>query len=206
MSKYKTGIIYILFTFVIAYFFYSIINQLHIHRGIAFGDLTRDPNAIHNAPKYIGLLSQTGMIFWFGTAGILFFTGTIIEHKRISKKILHFLINSFLLTLFLGIDDLFMLHDELAHRGIKEEYFYIFYTIWLIGTIIYFSNIIKQTHYILILAYGLVFAGSIIIDKTIKEAYLMEDMLKFVGIINWAFYWSSSAYLLFQQQKTPIDR
>lgn len=206
MSVYKKGIIYILISFVIAFCFYVIINQIHVQRGIAYGDLTRDPNAIHNAPKYIGLLSQTGMIFWFGTAGILLFAAAMIGTKGLSNKMFYFLGNALLLTIFLGIDDMFMLHDELAHRGIKEEFFYSFYAVWLLTTLIYFRRKIEKTLYLLILAYGTVFALSIIIDKTIEEAYLLEDMLKFIGIINWAFYWSTTAYSIVQNKTTPTEQ
>jgi hypothetical protein len=143
------------------------------------------------------------MIFWFGTAGILFFSAVIVGIKGLSNKMFPFLVNALLLTIFLEIDDLFMLHDELAHRGIKEEFFYIFYAVWLLATLIYFRRNIEKTLYLLILAYGTVFALSIIIDKTIEEAYLVEDMLKFIGIINWAFYWSTTAYLIVQNKTTP---
>lgn len=185
---------------ILGLLFYQCIEWIHVHRGIAYGDLTRDPNAIHNSPKYIGLLSQTGMIFWFGTAGILLFVASFVKHNLQDKKIFLFLTNAFLLTLFLGLDDLFMFHDELAHRVIREEYFYTFYAIWLITTITFFREIIKNTLYPLFLIYGTVFGCSIIIDKLIAEAYLIEDMLKFIGILNWSFYWATSAYILVQKK------
>jgi hypothetical protein len=185
---------------ILGLLFYQCIEWIHVHRGIAYGDLTRDPNAIHNSPKYIGLLSQTGMIFWFATAGVLLFGAILVrQNNQQDKNVFIFLTNAFLLTLFLGLDDLFMFHDELAHRGIREEYFYIFYAFWLSSTIIFFRRIIKNTFYPLILVYGTVFGCSIIIDKLIAEAYLIEDMLKFVGILNWSFYWTTSAYNLVEK-------
>jgi hypothetical protein len=94
-----------------------------------------------------------------------------------------------------------MLHDELAHRGINEEYFYIVYAIWISTSIYFFRRIIKNTLYPLILVYVTVFGCSILIDKLITEAYLIEDMLKFVGILNWSFYWITSAYILVQKER-----
>lgn len=184
---------------ILGLLFYQCIEWIHVHRGIAYGDLTRDPNSIHKSPKYIGLLSQTGMIFWFATAGVLLFAATFVKQNQQINKAFLFLLNAFLLTLLLGLDDLFMFHDELAHRGIREEYFYIFYAFWLLSTIIFFRRIIKNTLYPLILVYGTVFGCSIIIDKLIAEAYLIEDMLKFVGILNWSFYWTTSAYNLVEK-------
>lgn len=208
MTKQKTIIIAIAASILLTLFFFSIIEYIHINRNIPYGDLTRDPNAIHESPKYIGLLSQIGMIFWFSTAGVLLFSTIAIEKIGKIRSYSSFLANAFLLTLFLGIDDMFMLHDELAHRGIREEYFYIFYAIWLTSTIVYFNKIIIQTLYPLILAYGFLFGLSILIDKLIAEAYLSEDLLKFAGIINWTFYWVTACYLFlkeaYQKKNNPL--
>jgi hypothetical protein len=141
------------------------------------------------------------MIFWFATAGVLLFCASFVQQNQQNKKVFFFLTNAFLLTLFLGLDDLFMLHDELAHRGINEEYFYIVYAIWISTSIYFFRRIIKNTLYPLILVYVTVFGCSILIDKLITEAYLIEDMLKFVGILNWSFYWTTSAYILVQKER-----
>jgi hypothetical protein len=199
MTKQKATLLGISTSISLSLLFFSIIEWIHKYRNIPYGDLTRDPNAIHNSPKYIGLLSQTGMIFWFSTAGILLFVGFLMFRyfKDFNQGV--FLGNAFLLTVFLGIDDMFMLHDELAHRGIREEYFYMFYGIWLLITLIKFKNIIKNTLFPLIFIYGLLFGMSIFIDKLIKDAYLPEDLLKFAGIINWSFYWVSTSYYLLQK-------
>jgi hypothetical protein len=199
MTKQKATLLGISTSISLSLLFFSIIEWIHKYRNIPYGDLTRDPNAIHNSPKYIGLLSQTGMIFWFSTAGILLFVGFLMFRyfKDFNQGV--FLGNAFLLTVFLGIDDMFMLHDELAHRGIREEYFYMFYGIWLLITLIKFKNIIKHTLFPLIFIYGLLFGMSMFIDKLIKDAYLPEDLLKFAGIINWSFYWVSTSYYLLQK-------
>jgi hypothetical protein len=189
---------------ILGLLFYQCIEWIHVHRGISYGDLTRDPNAIHNSPKYIGLLSQTGMIFWFGTAGILLFGASCTLQNYQRKKVFFFLINAFLLTLLLGVDDLFMLHEELGHRGIREEYFYIFYAIWLFATIVFYRGIIKTTLYPLILVYGTVFGCSIVIDKLTENTPLIEDMLKFIGILNWSSYWTSTAFSLVQNNSNEI--
>jgi hypothetical protein len=199
MTKQKATLLGISTSISLSLLFFSIIEWIHKYRNIPYGDLTRDPNAIHNSPKYIGLLSQTGMIFWFSTAGILFFAGFLMFRYFKNPNQGAFLGNAFLLTVFLGIDDMFMLHDELAHRGIREEYFYMFYGIWLLITLIKFKNIIKHTLFPLIFIYGLLFGMSMFIDKKIKDAYLPEDLLKFAGIINWSFYWVSTCYYLLQK-------
>lgn len=197
MTKKKVAVLGICFSFLLCLLFLGLIEWLHIHRNIPYGNLTRDPNAINESPKYIGILSQTGMIFWFSTVGVLLFSSLLMI--KYFKDIHHgiFIANAFLLTFFLGIDDMFMLHDELAHRGIREEYFYLFYSIWLFFTLYFFRKTIKHTAYPIILAYLLFFGISVSIDKLIKEAYLLEDLLKFAGIINWCIYWISSCYVLF---------
>ncbi|MEY3085274.1 MAG: hypothetical protein RL037_1454 [Bacteroidota bacterium] len=199
MSKQKVTLLAISISIILSLLFFIIIEWIHINRNISYGDLTRDPNAIHDSPKYIGILSQTGMIFWFSTAGILVFTAFLMFSYLRNFNLGVFLSNAFLLTVFLGIDDMFMLHDELAHRGLREEFFYLFYGIWLLITLVRFKNIIKNTLYPLIVTYGFLFGMSILIDKLITEAYLPEDMLKFSGIINWSFYWTTTCYYLLQK-------
>jgi hypothetical protein len=206
MTKQKAIITSVAGSILLTLLFYSIIEYIHINRNIPYGDLTRDPNAIHESPKYIGLLSQIGMIFWFSTAGVLLFSTIAMEKLFKTRSYFSFLGNACFLTLFLGIDDMFMLHDELAHRGIKEEYFYLFYGIWLMSTILYFKKTIIQTLYPLILVYSLLFGLSVIIDKLIVEAYLTEDLLKFAGIINWTFYWLTTCYLLMKEQQQNSNK
>src|SRR5690606_20232535 len=74
--------------------------------GTSIKDLTKDPVSLTNLPFYSGYFSQLGNMFWFISAGISFFTFYIVEGKY--RK---FLLSSFLFSLFLGVDDLFMVHD-----------------------------------------------------------------------------------------------
>ena len=199
MTKQKTIFKAVAAGIVLSLLFYGIIEYIHINRNIPYGDLTRDPNAIHKSPKYIGLLSQIGMIFWFSTAGVLLFSTIAMKKLFKNRSYISFLGNACFLTLFLGIDDMFMLHDELAHRGIREEYFYLFYGIWLVTIIWYFKKTIIQTLYPLIVVYGFLFSLSVIIDKLILEAYLAEDLFKFGGIFYWTFYWMTACYSLIKE-------
>lgn len=205
MNKQKATFIGISLSILLCLLLYGVVEWLHLNRNIPYGNLTRDPNAIHESPKYIGLLSQLGMIFWFSTAGVLLFSYFTINNILQNTIRRNFIGSALFLTLFLGIDDMFMIHDELAHRGLREEYFYTIYVIWLLITLIRYNNLIRQSLYILILLSCFLFGLSILIDKLITAAYLTEDMLKFAGLINWSFYWTSTCYFLIQN-RTPTNK
>ena len=85
---------------------------LHFWKGIPFGDLTRNPTAIAGALPYTGFLSQIGNCFWSATAAICLFGAKVVSRHPDSLKIKRFLFVSGLLTLLLGLDDIFLLHEE----------------------------------------------------------------------------------------------
>jgi hypothetical protein len=40
-----------------------------------------------------------------------------------------------------------------------------------------------------------------VIDKLTENTPLIEDMLKFIGILNWSSYWTTTAFSLVQKTK-----
>jgi hypothetical protein len=90
---------------------FSAVFLLHWTQDVPFGNLTRDPTAIMEAPFYTGFLSQLGIIFWAATAAISLFSATVIAPTFASEK--RFLYASGLFILMLAADDLFLLHEGL---------------------------------------------------------------------------------------------
>ena len=82
MTKQKAIITAVASSILLTLLFYGIIEYIHINRNIPYGDLTRDPNAIHESPKYIGLLSKIVRIFWFYTASVLLFSTITEEYQK----------------------------------------------------------------------------------------------------------------------------
>jgi hypothetical protein len=86
---------------------------IHWRKGVALGDLTRDPAAISGGPVDTGLLSNMGMLFWASTVAVCFFTATFVARRAATGPTGRFLYTSGLLTLLLLMDDLVQLHERL---------------------------------------------------------------------------------------------
>jgi hypothetical protein len=166
---------------------------LHQYRGIPYGDLTRDPNAISQKPKYIGFVSQIGMFFWFGVVSLCILTAILL--KRLVDHSLHIQFFQFFafFTFVLGIDDVFMLHDESAHRGINEKVIYIIYIVCFFYCILRFWKLIFQTNFNLIFIAGFFLGLSILMDVISSTNYIVEDSFKITGIVFWFFYFLDCA-------------
>lgn len=176
--------------------------------GVSFGYLSRDaiqtlwhePNA--EVEFYIGLLSNIGVIFWCFTAAILFFSVKLAKYYGKPKKVTRFFFYSGILSVFFLVDDLFLMHDVIIpyFLHISEKFLYLFYGICVLALLYLFREIIEESDYLLFLIAFISMAGSVFTDViltlgfTLKEIYLFEDGLKFIGIISWFVYFARTCY------------
>lgn len=165
---------------------------IHQYRGIPYEDLTRDPNAISQKPKYIGFVSQVGIFFWFGAVSICIVSAMLL--RRLAGNSLHIQFFQFfaLFTFVLGVDDVFMLHDESAHRGINEKVIYIIYIVCFVYCLLRFWKLIFKTNFNFIFIAGFFLGLSILMDSVLSSDYIIEDSFKLIGIVFWFFYFLDS--------------
>ena len=170
--------------------------MLSIWEKVPISNLTRDINSVADLPFYIGFISQLGILFWSATVTLCLFSARILRKKSALREYLFF---AGLITLMLCLDDLFLLHEEVfPFLGVPEKEVYLVYllvvTVWLLK---YYKVILKTYYLILVLAFG--FLGiSLIIDiipTQLIDPYLIEDGLKFTGIVSWFVYFLSCAEL-----------
>lgn len=154
--------------------------------------LTRDPLAISNANFYIGMISNIGILFWCACAAICLFSSVILRQNSRYRES-RFLLFSGLLTSFLMLDDLFMLHELVlpVYLRISE---YVVYAIYL-GVVVSFfiKNIkaIKKTEFVILLAATGFLGLSIVCDTLISNLPIfVEDVFKFLGITSWFTYFT----------------
>lgn len=175
---------------------------------ITFGYFSRDaiqtlwhePNAV--VEFYIGFLSNFGIMFWCFSVAILLISSKIAKDLGRPKPIYKFLFFSGLLTLFMLIDDLFLLHDVIIpyYLEISEKIFYIFYGSSVLALLFFFRDTILKSDYILLLLAFAFMASSVITDVlltlglNISDIYLVEDGFKFMGIISWFVYFTRTSY------------
>ena len=171
---------------------------LHYWKGIPIGNLTRDPITVVRAPPYTGFISQIGIFFWSASAAVCFLSAKVLSRLiTVNLKIKCFLIVSGMLTLVLGIDDVFLLHEQFfPYFGVPEKAVLGSYAGFVLFYLVKFYSIILKTEFSL-LAMALIFFGlSIILDLLQPHSvysFLLEDGAKLVGIVSWLGYFFTTA-------------
>ena len=152
--------------------------------------LTREPQRALNGPYYAGSFSNLGGLVWFGAAAILSFAASVKPLNRGA------LILAALVTWAMGLDDVFMLHDEvypklyLHERVVSALYF------GAIGMIFlrYYRQLSRST--LVGIAVTVFFwVLSVVLDLFLRGfGQLPEDGSKFIGLVVWAAAWTRQAY------------
>ncbi len=170
----------------------GVVLLLHFWKGIPIGRLTKDPTAFGGLSVYTGFLSQIGIFFWSASATVCFFSATVLSRRADRHELKRFLLISALLTLLLGLDDVFLLHEEvLPHFGIPEKLVFGSYAGLFLFYLFRFYPLILETEYVL-MAIALFFFGvSIILDLWRPPGinrFLFEDGAKLIGVVSWLAY------------------
>lgn len=170
----------------------GVVLLLHFWKGIPIGRLTRDPTTIVGSPLYTGFLSQIGIFFWSASAAVCMFSVKVLSRHTDSLKIKPFLFASGLLTLLLGFDDVFLLHEELLpYFGVPQKAVFISYAGFVPFYVVRFYSIVLKTEYVLLVMALLFFGFSVTLDLFEPpdiNPYLFEDGAKLVGIVGWLAY------------------
>lgn len=120
-------------------------------KSIPISIMTRDPIAIGDLPVYAGFLSQVGIFFWSATATLRFFGAKTLPRQMTYKSLRLFLLASGVITLFLGIDDAFLLHESVFPRfGIPKIFVLSSYAGVVLVYLITFHRVIFETDYALL--------------------------------------------------------
>jgi hypothetical protein len=98
-----------------------------------------------------------------------------------------------MLTLYLGLDDVFLLHEEVFPRfGVPEEVVLSCYPVFMLFYLFWFYPVILKTEYVLLGTALLFFGISVTVDlfdlSDIDLFFLFEDGVKLIGIVSWLAY------------------
>jgi hypothetical protein len=155
--------------------------------------LMRDPVAVFEGPWYTGALSQLGILVWAAAAAYC-----VLAASLLMGRARWFFIASAALTLLLGLDDAFVLHERVFpdYLGLDEIFVYGIYLGLTITYLLVFIRQILFTEYpLLAMAFGF-FGLSIIMDVANLHgpgSFLLEDGAKFMGIVSMAIYYFRTA-------------
>jgi hypothetical protein len=167
--------------------------------GLSLDMLTRDPLAVTEGDRYLGALSNVGIVMWAMAAGACILAALALRRQARPGAAVSFFAWSAALTAVLGLDDLFQLHEWVQPRLPSGEVAVVVGYVVLVGIYAWqFRRSLLTAEYALIVAAGACFAASIAVDavpdrlhpEALKPYFLpLEDGFKMLGIAFWlAFF------------------
>lgn len=184
----------------------ALLNRL---LGIPVNQLTADPTALIGGPFYLGFLSQMGIFVWAAVATIGLFTSYVLRLSGGDRAYSRFFVASGLFSLWLGLDDVFLFHEEAfpIYLGIPEKVVYGLYGGLFLLYCIRFRRFIFRTDCTALVVALVAFATSILLDiiePPYLNPYFFEDGAKFVGLVAWLTYFvKAGGQQLSQRWQSP---
>lgn len=168
---------------------------IHMATDTPYAELTRDPAATFEEPFFVGFISQFGIIFWAAASVVCLATAWVLHVERTQPAFKNFLATAGILSVVLGLDDAFLVHEAVFPLfGLPEWLPLLIYGALLAFWLIRFAPfILSRTPYLLLAIALIGFGLSIGMDVLDLEAYgidpyLPEDGTKLIGIIAWFVY------------------
>jgi len=173
--------------------------------GVEVSDLTRDTAAVLHGHPYDGMISMLGLFLWSASAALALFTYSIIKQSNSAMKGVFFY--GGLLSLFLGFDDCFQLHEEVFIHAFPfaEKLFYLVYIGSIIGYFFRFKNELFETKFLFWIGAMSLFLVSMILDNVdpfVSHQVYYEDCCKFAGIFLWFMFYTTSSYAALNSGKS----
>ena len=152
-------------------------------------------------PSFAGLVSSIGIVLWGVAAGIALFSllltrsdlrgihRTSTEATRKASD--RFLLGFALISILFLLDDLLTLHEAIARNTIlTEAVVQAFLALLLVGFLLLCRHSIRHGEWLPLGIALTLFAGSVLIDVALlfPGKILVEDGLKFFGILSWVVF------------------
>ena len=183
-------------------------------KGIPVSDMTRDVGAIAGLPPLAGVLSNLGILAWWSSASVWLFVAALYRARGAQAEA-RFATASGLLSAYLGLDDMFQLHESvfptLLH--VPEKAVYLLLALSVAAYLWRWRAQIRSHGPLLFASLGCL-AASVLADQLEQSmwpighwSYFVEDGFKWLGIVAWGafcFEWCMDR-LAGAQSKTPPD-
>jgi hypothetical protein len=156
--------------------------------------LTRDVAAVADVHPLTGMLSNLGILVWWTSASVWLLAAALQWRRK--NGAFWFAVYSGLLSAYLALDDLFLLHEQLLPRylGVAEVLVYSVIALAVLLYLMTFRSLLRPRRdtWLLLASLGFL-AASLAVDLAPKEwlassagvAYLLEDGLKWFGACFW---------------------
>lgn len=162
-----------------------------------------DAADVANDIAYAGLFSNAGIFLWIAAGAVCLFAWRV--HAELPGERRTMLLAGGSLTSLLAIDDLFRVHDLLLPQSLC----YAVYAAAALFLLVRFQATIRTLDAPLFLFAGACLAGSIGVDVlqnhlpfSYAASQVVEEGLKFLGVVAWSLFWLSAARLREAREKS----
>ncbi|QFU10360.1 hypothetical protein PARPLA_03348 [Rhodobacteraceae bacterium THAF1] len=161
--------------------------------GVSIAVYFRDPAASFGFTPLAGMISHLGVFALAGSGVICIFASNFSASAR------GLLRAAGTFSLLIAVDDFFMLHEDILPRlGVSELVTYAIYGGFagLIG-VAFRTKLLGSAHFGLHIAIAFL-AASVVYDMVAEFSQtqaVIEDSLKFIGLVMWSAYWIKRASL-----------
>jgi hypothetical protein len=157
---------------------------------------TRDPAAIHHANPLLGAVSNLGIVLWAAAASMALFASRQLARVAEARMTRAFLLAGGLLSCWLLLDDLYMLHERVLPDwlGVPQPLIFVVYAGAVVVLLARFRGVIRATDSLPLALALACFALSAAIDQGPPAWHrwdalvLVEDGAKLFGICGWLAY------------------
>ncbi|MEM8652007.1 MAG: hypothetical protein AAGF54_15840 [Pseudomonadota bacterium] len=154
---------------------------------------------------YYGIFSTLGVLIWMATAAICGFAVLVLFAANSDRGVLLFALFACAFTGWLGFDDAFLFHENVAPKlGIPQTLILLIYCGLAAGYALLGWKQIQQNDWMLFIIAGGCLALSIFTDavfhSTDPNVVILEDGAKFAGIVFWfSFHLSAMRKIVLRQ-------
>lgn len=160
--------------------------------------LFNDPATHSGTHPLVGAISNMGVLLWWTSASIWLFTASLLR-SRADRAAYKFALASGLLSAYLGLDDLYLLHDELLpeYLGLPQDGAVAAVGLTTIAYFVAFRRFVFRREAVALLVAAGLLGASAFVDGVFhassqstawKWLYLLEDSLKWLGILCWGSF------------------
>jgi len=176
---------------------------VHLYFQVPIKKMTQDVTSFAHIHPLSGILSNLGILLWCVTASVCGFTAILLRKTRTGDSF-HFFLFSSLLSAYLLVDDLFLIHESLFRRlfNLDDKIPMILLGIGIAAYLIAFRRILLRTNFIfyslavgfLAISAGLDFFLESWMNQFGEWKHFFEDGAKWLGITCWCSYYVHTSY------------